>query len=333
MAKLFNYFYSKVYEEGGNVSFGDKKAGEIDLGKISRKELSVKLKSFFIVINKTLKAWKESEIQSGHIFSGSSESFFNKNIQDEEFTKYKPKMGDVDVLYPNDKVESLRNFLKSSIGKTIAGFKIEATNTRATTNVGQFHMLLNYNEILIQVDFEFSDFKNGSPTIFSKVMRSSDWEDIKGGIKGKFTKILLSAIISSMDKQFKNIIIVGKNGKQRKIDSPEDLSRFALSVDRGLRTERYIPYAEKINGKKAYIEVDPSESKYNKSLPDIAYFMFKHKLNDSELSQLRSISGTVKLINKYIPQRKKEIVETFKRKMKDYDPKILDSILKILKDK
>jgi hypothetical protein len=211
MAKLFNYFYSKVYEEGGNVVFGDKgKAGDIDLfGKTQRRDLSVKLKTFFIVINKTLKAWKESEIQSGHIFSGSSESFFNKKIEDEEFIKYKPKMGDIDVLYPNDKIETLRKFLKISEGKTIAGFKIEATNTRATTNVGQFHALLNYNGILIQVDFEFSDFEKGSPTSFSKTMRSSNWEDIKGGIKGKFNKILLSAIVSSMDRNFKNIVIVG----------------------------------------------------------------------------------------------------------------------------
>lgn len=346
MTSLYKYFANKVgYLEGGNVSFVNAKkvsikSGEIDLSKIQRQELVLKLKSFFLIMNKSLKAWKEEDIQSGHIFSGSTSSLFNKDIHDEEFLKYKPKLGDIDVLFPRDKVEQLRTYLNKSIDKNIAGFLVEAVNTNATTNVGQFHALLNFKGNYIQVDFEFANFDNSSPTEFAKFGHSSAWEDIKSGVKSKFHKILLSSITNVLDKEFhKNVVIVGKNGKAKKIDYPQALSRFALSIDKGLRKDRFEKAKDangkpfKIDGKEAWIEVDAKDSKYDQNLPNILDLIFHHKLSKQDLDNTKTFSGLVRLINKYLPQEKKYIIDIYKIKTKGQDEKMVDSTIKLLKDK
>ena len=111
--------------EGGNVRIETKSgdvvsADRIDLNNFSRHELVKKLLEFFHALNLEFekkngeKLWpNDSDLDSGHVFNGSSEHLFNSNISDKEFNQYKSKIGDVDITVPEDKKELLHTLLQN----------------------------------------------------------------------------------------------------------------------------------------------------------------------------------------------------------------------------
>ena len=111
--------FTEFLAEGGNARAGNISAQAIDTSKIDRKSFVKELIQQLIILNKTFekeygfKIWdKESYLNSGKVFSGSTEHFINLNIPDDEFRKLKPTVGDIDVQVSDQIEKQLHDFFK-----------------------------------------------------------------------------------------------------------------------------------------------------------------------------------------------------------------------------
>ena len=149
--------------------------------------------------------WNDfSIITSGHAFNGSSESFFDPDVDDAKYTKFKPMVGDVDLSVPKDTMNNIWALLKSLEGKKLTDKITYVGNNKVSASaIGeQINAVFDYTDdkgsVLGQVDFEASEFEDDKPSEWAKFSHSSDWADIEAGIKGVMHKFLMQAIASSM---------------------------------------------------------------------------------------------------------------------------------------
>jgi hypothetical protein len=338
-----NFFKTKSYViEGGNVRVKDSSsnihgADEIDLQKHSRAEIAEKLLYFFHVINLKFeelngeKIWPNIiDIDSGHIFNGSSEHFFNSNISDEDFIYSKKAIGDIDVTVPNNKKHDVFNFLtnlrEQQITKNVAFLGIK----QETLDKGhQISTLVRIDDhINIQIDFEFLEYVNGRPSEFAKFSHSSSWEDIKQGLKGVLHKYLLQALCKGTSiKSSSEITLFTKAATKEKPrvvknSSERGISLKRFSVDRGLRTDAYVPYydedgnAVSYEGKAVYKERPTEESTYITNVESIAKEIFGTNFSTSDIYLLNSFLGLVELSLKYFNSNHLlEIFNDFRRRL------------------
>ncbi len=120
------------------------------------------------------------------------------SISDNEFLKYKPKLGDIDITVPLQHKLSLWFLLKDLEGVQLTENIVYVGSNRTTeTSIGQqINSVLEFKptKSLFQIDWEFVDYDRGVPTAWSKFSKSADWGDMKLGIKGVFHKYLLRAM-------------------------------------------------------------------------------------------------------------------------------------------
>ena len=183
--------------EGGNVKIEGVSADPISITPETRKPVATDVAGFLHGLSNTHKLQhgshlfgeNSSAISNGAAFSGSTHHLFDKNISDEDFAHYKPIVGDLDVKVPKEHLGTLAEHLQpgKSYGKyTVVGHKKSADGYNA--------LIRHDNGHVHQIDFEGSDYDKNGPSEFDKFAHSSNWQDVKNGIKGAHHKILLNAV-------------------------------------------------------------------------------------------------------------------------------------------
>lgn len=315
---------------GGNVVVLDgsgkqQAAGKVDFRKLKREDF---INSFFIFF-KRLDSLYESEtgeslwpqgrlsnlFSSGTIFSGSSSHLFNRGLDDDEFMRYKPVVGDIDVTIPKEKLESLYHFFSSIQGKQITS-DIKLVGQKPSISHEQINAIFSYlydeerPPLNIQIDFEAVGYEKGQPSEFVKFARSSDWTDVKGGVKGVFHKYLLRSLASVLSKQ-KDVVLLTPASplsppeklKVSKITEPIHLLSF--SVDKGLRTsaqQQFLPDGTPllVGGKRAFKKTPTSAATYYQSRSDIFSLIFGSEPVGNEASLFGSFGGVLQLMQDHL---------------------------------
>jgi len=302
---------------GGNVSVTTKSgkkynADRIDLNKWKIPNLRKDVFGLLDAINKKYKKeykkslWKRVDKE---LFNGSTSFIMDDDYSPEEIVKYKPEMGDCDVVIPIEAKEKLWHLLKGIEEEAIGGF-IYLGNNKATENVGtQINALFRKGSTNLQIDFECAPFVDFKPTEWAKFGHSSSFEDCKQGIKALHHKLLLRALTHVISLN-PNIVIATPASKPDKIrlkktdgDAPRMMT---FSVDRGLGFG-LVPMTKEdgepiwIDAKQVYQEVKPIDKKYIQDLMEVFKFLFPDA-KDSEIKDLHSFVGVIKLIKKHIPK-------------------------------
>jgi len=315
---------------GGNVVVLDANgkqqvAGKADFRKLKRDDFVNSFLGFF----RRLDALHESEtgeslwptnrlsslISSGAVFSGSTSHLFNKNLGDEEFVSHKPVVGDIDITIPKEKLESLHRLFNSLQGRQITP-NIRLVGQKPSVSHEQINAIFSYTfdvespPLNIQVDFEAVGYEKGQPTEFVKFARSSDWTDVKGGVKGVFHKYLLRCLASVLSRQEDVVLLTPMSPlsppekvKVSKVTEPLHLLSF--SVDRGLRTsaqQQFLPDGTPllVGGKRAFKKTPPTSATYYQSRSDIFSLIFGSEPMGNEISLFGSFSGVLQLMQDHL---------------------------------
>jgi hypothetical protein len=333
---------------GGNTKAIDRETGElvqffgrdsyadkVDLRKIDRAMLKRSVIDALRTIDELhqrdfgVPIWdsklRDKLLSSGEAFNGSSEHMFNDKISDEEFKKYKPTVGDIDLTVPAEKLETVFELLKTLEGSEIVPGKFwYIGQNRKTLGGDQINALFAYRAkkkdapLFLQVDFEAVDYAKGRPDAFAKFGHSSAWEDVKEGVKGVFHKYLLRSLTTSSTLEDAVLLTKGsplyppQKVKVAKMTDPVRLLSF--SVSSGLRTsvelqkypdEKGIPpelvgAPVKVGDSFAYKEIPTSSSTYTKNIEEIFTLLFNVEPAPDQLSKLGSFSGVLSLLGDYL---------------------------------
>lgn len=306
--------FKQYLKEGGNVQIGDVAAERIDLSKIDRTSIVTRINRTLQMVNLQfqkrygLPLWNKELFASKKFLSGSAFHFFNKAIATPEFVKYKNTVGDIDTQVDKAQEQNIKEFLDSITGKkfgyvSFVGYKSSA---------GQFITLWAFDQpkINVQIDLELVDFVEGKPTEWSQFSHSSDWADMKEGIKGVFQKYLLRAMTT---KTLRDIIVLkGKKETPTKTTSTD----LAFSVGQGLR-QKLSPVMDgdkhrMIDGLPVYKEISTKESTYINDLKVMFEVLFGITPKDVELEMFGSFVGGLQLIKKHFSKAEQaKVVDGF----------------------
>lgn len=315
---------------GGNVVVADstgkiQKADKADFRKLNRRQFT----SAFSLLFRKLDAMYESFageslwpfgkisnlLSSGVVFSGSSSHLFNKNLSDEEFVEHKPVVGDIDITIPKERLESLHEMLNTIHGRQVTP-QITYVGQKPSTSHDQINAIFSYRfsdedvPINVQIDFEAVDYEAEKPTDFVKFSRSSDWADVKGGVKGVFHKLVLRSLSTVLTTQPDVVLLTPASPLQppekikvSKVTDPVHLVSF--SVDKGLRTtarQQFLPDGSPVmvGGKRAFKKIATEDSTYYQSRHDIFSLIFGTEPVGNELALLGSYSGVLQLLQDHL---------------------------------
>lgn len=300
--------------EGGNVQIGDVSAERIDLSKIDRSSIVTRINRTLQMVNLQfqkrygLPLWNKELFASKKFLSGSAFHFFNKAIATPEFVKYKNTVGDIDTQVDKAQEKNIKEFLDSITGQkfgyvTFIGYKSSA---------GQFITLWQFSQpqINVQIDLELVDFAEGQPTEWSQFSHSSDWADMKEGIKGVFQKYLLRAMTTKTLREI--IVLKGKKETPTKVTTTD----LAFSVGQGLRV-KIAPVMDgdkhrTMDGLQVYKEIPTKESTYINDLKVMFEVLFGVKPKPVELEMFGSFVGGLQLIKKHFTTaEQKKVVDGF----------------------
>ena len=312
-------FKQFLLQEGGNVQIDDQEAERIDLTKHNRSAIVKKVGAALSAINAGFKKqykkpiWSDALMKSKKYLSGSAFHFFNDQIDDKTFTKYKNSVGDIDTQVDKNMDAELKEFLTKNKGKEFGPVKLIGFKTSAGQHITLWH--LADPGINIQIDLEMVDFdESGDPTEWSNFSHSSSWDDMTKGVKGVAHKYLLRALDAP---KLKDIVLKAKTA--RGTDKEVKSSETAFSVTHGVRQKLKPVLDEKgkqvmVNGKPAYHELSTAESKGDTSLPNIFKAYFGKDASADDLKKLGSFTGLLELIKKNFkgPDQKK-IADGFAR--------------------
>jgi hypothetical protein len=319
---------SQYLYEGGNLSIGDKKADEIDLKVHNRTFMVGLLDKLLNDIDRAFKArtktpmWSPELLRSKQFLGGSSLHFFNtKGISDEEFAKNKPKVGDIDTQIDKNLEGQVEEFLTSITNKKIG----DAVFLGFSRGNEQYNGLFEFENppVKIQIDFEFGKYnpETNAPDDWYRFSHSSDWEDVKAGIKGVFHKYIYRALAKAApsEKYIAKMAGAGKN-KKMTITGPTSDSNFSFAVassQGGGARAKYKPYIDPETGQPKEINgvpvMEPLSSKDSEYIQDLGkqfelFFGSSPNGDDSQLQQ--SFLGTLDLMNKYLDTNAKQTAVT-----------------------
>lgn len=324
----------KLYE-GGNAKLNTgERAKKVDLVNFSDKQYDLfknNLLNVIIEMNNVFNKeyghplFSNEAIKDRSIFSGSANVFFKKNK--EEYTTYKPTLGDIDVQVNKADMKTIKEFLDKNIGKEFAGWKYLGYSTVSMVYCNVFKVNESYNPQAynVQIDFNFVKYTDeNKPTLFSQFAHNSDWEDIKQNIKGVAKNALLPIIYNVVYAT--PGVLMSKDGEKLLKNQPEDVHTKSYGYN-GSRA-KYQPIIDKngkqkiYNGKPAFKEMDTDETPLNTDLNSIFEEMFGVKPTDDELKKLWNYVGVLELMGKYL--KKEQIRLIYKRYGKSLDDMGID---------
>lgn len=311
-------------------------ARKIKLKIFNRGQLVEEFKRMFVKLNDEFfrkyeePIWEDfSIILDGSAFNGSSDAFFNNDITDEEFVKYKPKVGDIDVTVPKEKLHRIFELLSEQenvwLTENILYVGQNKKDLSALGKKDQINSVFMYkqhnHENPVQVDFEGVTYVDGKPNEWAKFGHSSVWEDIKRGYKGVNHKYILINATRAISIREDILIATDKAKIEKGVDvrirkqRPGDIPRmYAFSVSKGLRTKYEQQFYEDgdpviVDGKEVFKEKPTSESVYIQTVKGIFEILFKNEPAIDDLAKMQSFTGVVDLMEKHFTE--KEVKDTF----------------------
>jgi hypothetical protein len=304
-----------ILNEGGNVEIDGIAAQRLDLNKISRSKVVAEIDKALKIINSTFNKmygvplWSPELIANKEFLSGSAFHFFNVKIPDDQFTKVKSSVGDIDTMVDKDLAEKAKNFLTRATGKQFGPAKLVGFKTSPGQDTLISLWQFNDPPVAVQVDMELVDYDKGSPTEWSKFSHSSAWEDLSAGIKGVFHKYLLRSLTH---KDAKDRYIQMKT-KLKKVNA----SDLAFAVTGGVR-EKFEPVIDPKTKKPAvaddglgiYKEIPASDGNYTTDIKGMFTLLVGRKPAKGEEKYLGSFVGVLALINKYFTQEDKNKISS-----------------------
>jgi len=320
--KVIDRISGKLKEVDGKTIGADK----IDFNQINRQEFQSEFLQFLNVLNKLFfksfnkHIWSDLPklIKTKKLFNGSSRFGFDNDISNEDFNKYKGSMGDIDLVVPREFLPDLFSLLAKNEQKDITP-KIFYIGQNKKEQFGeQINALFSFNnEINFQVDFEGVEFKDNLPDDFANFGHSSNWEDIKLGLKGVSHKYLIMNLVRALTyiPSDSGILLTPKssidpNDSNFKISKTNKyLKTHAFSINKGLR-EKLIKVGE-LNNIPMFKELPTSESYYERRIPEIYRIIFSSQPSDIDLRNFYSFYGTINLIKKNVDREKLEIMLLF----------------------
>lgn len=199
--KTFKALFEEITAllEGGNVKIGEHEAEPIKLTADTRKKsaddvresLSSLHDSFHKETGHHLFGEDKKALNTGSAYSGSTAHFMGP-VSDKEFVAHKPNVGDIDVQVHKDHFDQLVDHLNKhkEAGTSFGPYKVLGIKKAGA----EAHVLMQHNNGSVhQFDFEKTNYQDNEPSKFDQLAHSSDWNDIKSGIKGMHHKLLLNA--------------------------------------------------------------------------------------------------------------------------------------------
>lgn len=324
--------------EGGNVIVQDKSgknipAEKIDLSKFNRNKFTSDMIKAFENLNKMFEKkygypiWKTTQIlKTGFAFNGSAQAFFDPTIPDELFKEVKPKVGDIDLTVPQDLKKPIWEILQKLKGKKLAPNVTYVGDNRPnySPNNHQINAVVEYNDgknkLYAQVDFELTpyDGRSGKPNEFTKFAHSSDWNDMKEGLKGVHHKYLLRAIAGGSSMRDDILVVTDKATPEKPtLKKLHDFPRMLkFSVDRGIRTAyepQFLPSGKPwlIDKKHVYKELPTSDSKFETTVEGMFKILFAEPQGKKDLQEMWSFVGILRLMKQY--HNKSQVEQTLMR--------------------
>jgi hypothetical protein len=324
--KKKNYI-SKLFE-GGNVRIGQHEAETINLLVHKRDFILPVLNQLLLGINsayqKIYKAplWNPALLQNREFLSGSSLHFFDTNINDEQFTKLKPKVGDIDTQVDINQRDTLADFLQKAKGKKVGN----AIFLGYEVGNEQFSSLWQFDTppIKIQIDFEFVEFKGGTPTPWARFSHSSAWQDIQQGVKGVFHKYAVQSLTSLTKRDFLLRKMVGRGKLKKEEDVPTNDNMFSFAVSSkeggGLRS-KYEPVIDPTTMKPVVVKGLPvmkalPAAGYEQDLDKMLQTLLGNRIKPNQIKNVSqkfwSFTGILEIMNVFLkPEEKNAILEDF----------------------
>lgn len=323
--KAFKQFVieEQLLTEGGNSPFINRETGQVlgraermNMASVDRKEIQKQLLTMLQELNVKFgkmhgkPLWPSwSIVASGEAFNGSSEQFFDKTISDADFKKYKKTVGDMDLTIPHGNLGPLFDLLATLENKKLAGgaFIYKGQNKKKQ-NGHQINSIfqLQKPKLNLQIDFEGVNYEKDKPDAFGKFSHSSNWEDMKQGLKGLGHKLLLVNMARALSAMHNVVVLTPASTADKPRVSEAETEKFpsnlAFSVDSGVRF-KYEPVMKdekhlEIEGKKAYKKVSTTKSTYTTNLKEIYHLMFSKEPSDTDLIKFRSFVGILSLLKK-----------------------------------
>ncbi|MFA6199147.1 MAG: hypothetical protein WC679_01910 [Bacteroidales bacterium] len=291
---------------GGNVVIENIPAQRISTE--NRDSLVYHLRSLFWYINNNFQEYYQIQLWDNILdnniyYSGSTTHLFDVRIPQESFDLYKPYIGDIDIKVDKNNRSNFKHYLDSIIKElNISGFEFIGYKESNDQIIS-----LWYNNLFghIQIDFEFVDFIEYTPTNWSIFSRNSEWCDIEQGIKAVFHKLLLRAITG---KELESLYFLNESGTKIK---HELTSKYAFSVTLGLR---YKFKTVQINGEDFLQKLTTKKSKYTRNVNQILSILFEKEDNywwpEEYIKLANSFVGLTELIIKNCDRE--EIVNIYK---------------------
>lgn len=251
--------------------------------------------------------WKnESEIDNFEVFSGSGNSYFKKSR--EEYTKVKPKIGDIDVQVPEASRDKLKEFLSTHEGQKFNGFTYLGTKYGLDFyNIFKAPSKYNPYATNIQIDLEFNEYdEEGKPNEFDLWAKNSEWEDISKGIKGVAKQELLPCVYKIKYKRL-GVLLQPKKDIPAKNQRGGNFNSLSLGP-KGSRGH-YIPVNGPdgkqlmIDGQPAYRETSFKDTGSNKNVDKIFVELFGHEPDKRERQLFWSYQGCLQLMKENYTER------------------------------
>jgi hypothetical protein len=298
--------FKSFITEGGNLKVGDVSAEPMMLGtQHERSQRQGDIHDFLHSLNNAhiaetghhLFGPKGEAINDRSAFAGSSKAFMDPSISDEEHNTHKKKVGDVDIMVPQQHSDSLANLLKPN--QQFGNYTIVGTKKTGSQNL----VLARHKDGQVQqFDMEPSQYEGNKPSEWNQFSHSSDWGDVKNGVKGAMHKLLLSAMTSANGR-------VGIT-RTKKGDTEGFMPSHRFSVDRGMR-EGYTQIGAE-NGKPIHRELKPEESQYTTDVPTIYSQMFNRTPSRQDVHEFGSYMGLTKHMKQYLsPEQRSRVIDKF----------------------
>jgi hypothetical protein len=238
-------------------------------------------------------------------------------ISDEEFKKYKPKVGDIDIQCNQELQDEILDFLNNNVGRPIGNETLIGTPSQGNEQYNTLWQLAN-PPIKVQIDFEYGRYapETNKPDEWTKFSHSSSWEDIQQNIKGVFHKYIYRALAKAVPSE-KYIAKLTGLGKKRAmaISGPITDANFSFAVASkgggGIRA-KYKPYIDPETNQPKVIDGIPvmeplksDQSEYEQNLNKQFQLFFGRAPQGDDRKLQDSFVGTLELMNKYLDDQAK----------------------------
>jgi hypothetical protein len=309
-------------------------------GKDLHGPVSDDIKELAIALNGKVKFWNKNNpyIHNGHIFNGSSQ-FLMDPTKRGELIGVKNTFGDIDVIIPKAKLDTLRDFLdtiddgstewKPTSQNSITSKFQYVGRTKSFASIPDQLVTLWYYapaRQVVQVDFEGDDMTTDAqgfekPSEWTKFTKDSPWDDLKVGIKGLAGAIMLRALARATSQLDNAIVLTGRGLKAIQAGATElktsDVSnnarhavpaKYTLNTGgggTGIRQAYKFVKTVNFNGKQvdAYRFVEAKETTPDERIVDVGEVfkvIFGKPPSGNEKTEFRSFQGQLKMMKKYL---------------------------------